>query len=253
MRRILATTALMIGMTLPVAASAQQMDKEAVKQIITETLQANPSLVLDAITSNPEVVMQAITILREREAQAEKLSSQAALASAQQDLFSDDNAPVGGNPDGKLVIVEFFDYNCPYCKRAMPVVKKAIEANPELKVIYREWPILSEGSVVAARASLAAQNQEKYDAFHEQLMQIKGQANETSVMKVAREVGLDIDKLKKDMQSDRVESHIATSMQLAQSLNINGTPTFVIGDQLIPGFIQYDQFQKLLDDAPENG
>ena len=148
------------------------------------------------------------------------------------------NAPIFGNLDGSVTLVEFFDYNCGYCRRAAPEVKAVLEASKDVRIIYREFPILGPGSEVAARASLAARNQGKYQQFHEAMMALNGQAVEASVMKIAGDVGLDLEVLKTDMQSELVNEHIAASLRLAEALGITGTPTFVLGDEIIPGVIE---------------
>ena len=193
-------------------------------------------LALEAILEKPEILIEALSILQERE--------NVALAEAQTDALSelrDDfekNAPIFGNLDGSVTLVEFFDYNCGYCRRAAPEVKAVLEASKDVRIIYREFPILGPGSEVAARASLAARNQGKYQQFHEAMMALNGQAVEASVMKIAGDVGLDLKVLKTDMQSNLVNDHIAASLRLAEALGITGTPTFVLGDEIIPGVIE---------------
>ena len=193
-------------------------------------------LALEAILEKPEILIEALSILQERE--------NVALAEAQTDALSElrdgfeKNAPIFGNLDGSVTLVEFFDYNCGYCRRAAPEVKAVLEANKDVRIIYREFPILGPGSEVAARASLAARNQGKYQQFHEAMMALNGQAVEASVMKIAGDVGLDLEVLKTDMQSELVNEHIAASLRLAEALGITGTPTFVLGDEIIPGVIE---------------
>ena len=193
-------------------------------------------LALEAILEKPEILIEALSILQERE--------NVALSEAQTDALSElrddfeQNAPVFGNLDGSVTLVEFFDYNCGYCRRAAPEVKAVLEANKDVRIIYREFPILGPGSEIAARASLAARNQGKYQQFHEAMMALNGQAVEASVMKIAGDVGLDLEVLKTDMQSDLVNDHIAASLRLAEALRITGTPTFVLGDEIIPGVIE---------------
>ena len=164
---------------------------------------------------------------------------------------SDPNAPVLGNPDGDVTVVEFIDYNCPYCKRAMPEVQGLLDEDPNVRLVYREWPILGEGSVYASRAALASRVQGKYEEFHLALMGSRGRVEEASVLRIAKEIGLDIDQLKADMQSPDVDEHIESSMRLAQSLGFNGTPSFVVGDVLLPGFVEQAELQKAVDKSRE--
>ncbi|RMH48564.1 MAG: DsbA family protein [Alphaproteobacteria bacterium] len=209
------------------------------------------ALVLEAIRENPDIVMEAVEILRKRDADAQAAQAEEALRAHGKALFADPNAPVIGNPDGDVTVVEFFDYNCPYCKRVYKDVDTLIELDDGVRVVFREWPILGPGSEFAARAALAAREQGKYAEFHDAMMSFEGRAAEPTVLKVARDVGLDIDRLKADMQAPEVDAHIAQSMALAQALGFNGTPSFVIGERLVPGVISIDQMQSLVAEARE--
>jgi protein-disulfide isomerase len=158
-----------------------------------------------------------------------------------------------GNPDGDVTLVEFFDYNCPYCRRAGVAVKALIAADPNLRVVYREWPILGDASVVATRASLAAREQGKYEEMHWALMKLEGRINENSVMQVASSLGMDVGRLKADMQLPAIDEHIATSMEISRSLGFNGTPSFVIGNQTVPGFVEQADLAALIAQARSDG
>ena len=193
-------------------------------------------LALEAILENPEILIEALSILQERENAALVEAQSTALTELRDDF--EQNAPIFGNLDGSVTLVEFFDYNCGYCRRAAPEVKAVLETSKDVRIVYREFPILGPGSEIAARASLAARNQGKYQQFHEAMMALNGQAFEASVMEVAGDVGLDLEVLKTDMQSDLVNDHIAASLRLAEALRITGTPTFVLGDEIIPGVIE---------------
>ena len=260
MHRFLTATALTVTLLSTGAGFAQSADADGgalseearIKALVEQAIDENPALVLNAILENPEVVMKAITILRQREEEAAALSAQAAMATVQGTLMEGKNAPIVGNPDGTLSMVEFFDYNCSFCKKAMPIMQALIEENPDLRVVYREWPILGDGSVFAARAALASRAQGKYEEFHWAMMGQKGQATEASVLKIARDIGLDIAKLREDMNSPEVNEHISTSMRIAATLNINGTPSFVIGGEVVPGFVPQDQMQAFLDAARQD-
>ncbi|MEQ8915314.1 MAG: DsbA family protein [Roseovarius sp.] len=207
-------------------------------------------LALEAILEKPEILIEALSILQERE--------NVALAEAQTDALSElrddfeQNAPIFGNLDGSVTLVEFFDYNCGYCRRAAPEVKAVLEASKDVRIIYREFPILGPGSEVAARASLASRNQGKYQQFHEAMMALNAQAVEASVMKIAGDVGLDLEVLKTDMQSELVNEHIAASLRFAEALGITGTPTFVLGEEIIPGVIERSTLlEKIAELVPE--
>lgn len=148
----------------------------------------------------------------------------------------DPNAPVLGNPKGDITLTEFFDYNCPHCKRMVPVMQKLIGADAGLRVVFREWPVFGSGSEFAARAALAALGQGKYWPVHSGLMAMRGRAEEASVMRVVRKLGLDERKLRADMNSKRVSDHIATSFELADHMSLVGTPTLIAGDEAVFGY-----------------
>ena len=208
-------------------------------------------MALQAIRENPQIVMEAVAILEAQE-DARKADQSVALLSSRRDVLErDPNAPVLGNVDGDVTIVEFFDYNCPYCKRVKPEIQALMAADPDIRLVYREWPILGEGSVFAARAALAARNQGKYEEFHWAMMGLQGRAEEASILNAAVEIGLDVDKLRADMDAPEINEHIQTSMELAAALGFNGTPSFVIGEALVPGFIKTVQFEGYVEGARE--
>ena len=228
---------LMLGLT-PSAIQADALSEDRVKELVYE-----------AIRENPGIVLEAVEILRARDAQAQAQAQSDVLSSQRDILENDPNAPVLGNPDGDVTVVEFFDYNCPYCRRAKPALLELLEFDPNVRLVYREWPILGEGSVYAAKAALASRNQGKYEEFHWAMMSMNGRSEEASVLRVAREIGLDIDELIADMNSQEIAEHIQTSMQLAQALGFSGTPSFVIGDNLVPGLVDASQMIELVGEA----
>jgi protein-disulfide isomerase len=229
---------LMLAAPLPLA--AQEMTPEEVKR-----------LALEAILENPEIVMEAVGLLQQREEAAAAAAAQATLSEQRAALEDDPNAPVLGNPEGDVTVIEFFDYNCPYCRRALAQVDELIARDDGVRVVFREWPILGEGSVFAARAALAAREQGLYEPFHEALMGARGRLDEAAVMAVAKDVGLDADRLRADMEAPEVAAHIERSFALAQSLGFSGTPSFVVGDQLAPGLVDADQLAAMVEAARE--
>ncbi|SMX49726.1 DsbA family protein [Maliponia aquimaris] len=233
--------AIALATLAPLAASADELSEARIKELVLET-----------IRENPEIVMEAVAILEQRQAQAQARDQVQVLETQRELIERDPNAPVLGNPEGDVTVVEFFDYNCPYCRRVKPEVRALIDEDPNIRLVYREWPILGEGSVFAAKAALAARKQGKYEEFHWAMMGLQGRAEEASVLRVAEEIGLDLDQLRTDMQAPEVEEHIATSMQLTQALGFNGTPSFVIGDALVPGFVEKARLAEFVDAAREN-
>jgi protein-disulfide isomerase len=164
------------------------------------------------------------------------------------ELERDPNAPVLGNPEGDVTVVEFFDYNCPYCKKIAEDMKALIEADPEVRLVYREWPIINQGSRFAARAALAARRQGKYEEMHWALME-QPRVTEESTLRAARAIGIDLPRLLNDMNHRSVIRHIALSMDLTRSLGINGTPSFVIGDKIARGIITPEKLTGYVRDA----
>ena len=235
MKRFLATTALLM---LPIAAIADGMDEDRIKQ-----------LVLEAIRENPGIVFEAAQLFEQQQQALQAQAAAQVFDTEKATLENDPNAPVLGNPDGDVTVVEFFDYNCPYCRRVKPEMEALLAADPNVRVVYREWPILGDWSVFAARAALASRNQGKYEEFHWAMMQLKERAEEASILRTAEDIGLDVAQLRRDMNGPEIEEHIQTSMRLAQSLGFSGTPSFVIGDSLAPGLIQADQMIELVDQA----
>jgi len=222
----------------PAILAAQELSEERVRELVRET-----------ILANPEILLEAIAVLENRAAEAEQLSRADIIDQQRLTLERDPNAPVVANPDGDVTLVEFFDYNCPYCRRVMPTVGALTEADTGIRLVYREWPILGEGSIFAARAALAARAQGLYEEFHIAMMSMTGRAEEGSVLRIAREVGLDVDQLLIDMEAPEVDEHIETSMRLADMLGITGTPTFIVGTNLIPGAVDQATLQALVDEA----
>ena len=204
-------------------------------------------LVLEAILENPEVVLEAIQLLDQREKARQAAEAAAAVAENRSFLENDPNAPFIGNPEGDVVVVEFFDYNCPYCRRAKPELEGLLAQDPNVKIVFREWPILGEGSVFAARAALASQKQGKYEEFHWAMMGASGRIGEETVIEIATEVGLDVTQLRADMSDPAIDEHIEASMATSQSLGFTGTPSFMIGNSLVPGLVDAEKLVELVE------
>ncbi len=156
---------------------------------------------------------------------------------------------MAGNPKGGVSVVEFFDYRCPYCKEAEPSLDKLLTQDHQLRFVYKEFPILGPASVTAAHAALAAQRQGKYQAFHTAMMAARGNINDDTVYQVAGSVGLDVARLKRDMASPEVAEALKANLELADVLEIHGTPAFIIGNKVVPGVVDLDALQKMIADA----
>ncbi len=193
--------------------------------------------VRDYLLKNPDVLVEAMQALEARTARNETNDLAIVLRDRTEEINNDSASPAGGNTEGDVSLVEFFDYNCPYCRRMGPILERMVENDPNLRIVYKEWPILGSGSTFAAKAALAAHKQGKYVAFHQALMAGPGQANESRVLEVAEELGLDVKRLRRDMDGDDIAGAIDRNMALARALRITGTPAFIVGSEIIPGAV----------------
>jgi protein-disulfide isomerase len=198
------------------------------------------------LVDHPEVIVEAMNRLEVRQGQQETAETQAVLRSHIDVVFHDPSSPVGGNPGGDVTLVEFFDYNCPYCRMMAPVMTEVEAADPQLRIVYKEFPILGPNSVFAAKAALAADKQGKYVAFHRALYQVRSPVDEAKVLEVAGTVGLDVGRMKTDMQDAAIEAQLEQTGKLAQALRITGTPGFVVGDQVTTGATDLSALQTLI-------
>lgn len=204
------------------------------------------TIIKDYLLQKPEILREAIGVLEAREKEAQAKERQKVVADPSGALFSPSNQAVVGNPNGKVTLVEFFDYNCGYCKRSLPDIQRLMKENPDLRVVLRDFPILSSGSLDAARVANAFLRQfqgEKFWQFHQKLLGSHGPVGKAEAMAVAKEFGADMDKLTKEAADQSVTAGIAESEKFAKSLQANGTPTFVIGDEVVVGAVGYDDFE----------
>ncbi|WP_018234696.1 DsbA family protein [Ensifer sp. BR816] len=185
------------------------------------------------LLKKPEVILESVRGLEARQQAAADSQATAVIAERRDEIFNDPDAPVGANPEGDAILVEFFDYNCPYCRQATPLLGKLEQADRGLRLVYKEYPILGQGSAFAARAALASRKQGKYLAFHQAMMTYEGRITETSSLEVAARIGIDVERLKKDMADPAIDAAIKRNIALAGALRISGTPSFVIGDGIV--------------------
>ncbi|MGH6923381.1 MAG: DsbA family protein [Propylenella sp.] len=203
-------------------------------------------VIREYLLANPELLEEAITVLRERREKEAALAQTKTIEESGELIFNSQNQMVLGNPAGAVTLVEFFDYNCGYCKRAVSDMTALIDANADLRVVMKEFPILSEGSMQAARISVAVKDiaPERYLQFHAELFSRPGQADATKALEVARDLGLDAEALKKASEASAVSANIEEVRGLATSLGISGTPSYVIGKEIVPGAIGFDGLQE---------
>ena len=207
-------------------------------------------LALEALLENPEILREASRILQAREEQQRNDNVSNLIREYSSELTDTEDTVVIGNPTGDITIVEFFDYNCPYCKTAAKDLQNLIKADENIKFIPREWPILNNNSVIAAKAALASIAQGKYKEYHWRLMK-EGSLTETKIFEIAKNLEIDIASLKKDMESEFVINHIAKSTALARRIGFSGTPLFIIEGKFFPGFIPIEELELIISDIRE--
>ena len=213
-------------------------------------------VIKDYLMAHPEVIRDAITELDEREKVAESDARRKTLAEIGSKLSEEPDSLIIGNPDGKVTLVEFFDYNCGYCKRALGDLDRLMRANKDLRVVLRDFPILSSGSVDAALVALAAHNQftgDKYWEYHRKLLGTRSSVGKQQALDVAKAMGADMGKLEKDASDPKTRAAIQQSLNTAQTLALNGTPSYVVGDDAIVGAQGYDELSKRLDNMRKCG
>lgn len=230
-----------IGFNQFMGADAKSYTKEEIQEIVKEY-----------INDNPEVIVNAFQKHRAEQQAAQQAEQREKFMANKDKLLSSDVSPtVGSDADDALVVVEFFDYNCGYCKRAIDAVNKVIEENEDVRFVFKEFPILSDSSRLAAKYALAAAEQGKYLEYHTALMEAKGGKTEEKLLSIAKDLGLDTEKLKKDAESSKIQKEISENRELAQSLGISGTPAFIIGDEMQPGYIPYEQMKEIIEREKE--
>ncbi|MBV8061074.1 MAG: DsbA family protein [Alphaproteobacteria bacterium] len=253
MRIVLVALSLLLTAALPVQAAQLSTnsdggfsddDKAAIENVVKEYL----------TKEHPEVLMEAMKELQRREQATAETKTQDAIKTAKDKIYNDADTPVGGNPKGKVTVVEFFDYQCGYCKMSEEAVQQMLKDNKDVKFIYKDFPILGPMSTTAAKIALAAarQGNAKYIKFHDGLMGVKEHLSEDIIYKVAKDVGLDVEKLKKDAADDSVAKIAQTNVELGTEIGVRGTPMFIIGDKVYPGALQAEQLKKAVEDARKN-
>ena len=226
------------ALAAPRAASAQSFNDTQKSDI--------EAIVKNYLVSHPEVLEEAMNELTKRQAAAEEQKHQESIAKNSDTIFNSPRGVVLGNKDGDVTFVEFFDYNCGYCKRAMADMLDLLKNDPKLKVVLKEFPVLSEGSVEAAKVAVAARMQDpkKYLDFHTKLLGGRGPADKARAMAAAKDAGYDTARIEKDMTSPEVKATIEENMKLAEDMGLNGTPSYVIGKQIVVGAVGLDGLKE---------
>jgi protein-disulfide isomerase len=244
--RFLASAAVALALCgAPAVASAQSFSDAQRSEI--------QKIMKDYLLSHPEVLEEVSAELTKRQAAAEAEKHASAVSANANVIFNSPRGVTVGNKDGDVTFVEFFDYNCGYCKRAMTDMLDMMKADPKLKVVLKEFPVLGPGSVEAAQVAVAVRMQDptgkKYLDFHQKLLGGRGQADKARAMAAAKEAGLDMAKLEKDFSSPEVRATIEENFKLAESMGMNGTPSYVIGKQVVIGAVGIDALKEKVSTA----
>jgi len=247
--RILKTLALGLMIATPAAA----FDMGAMTASERQDFRAE---IRQYLMENPEVLMEAIGVLEARQAEQQEAADDALVLSQADALFSDENSWVGGNPEGDITMVEFLDYRCGYCKKAHSEVAELVSSDGNIRLIVKEFPILGEASVLASRFAIATKRSfgdDAYKAVNDGLMTMRSDVTESAVRKLAKGLGYDADVILAEMDSVEVTSIIQANRALGQELQINGTPTFVIGNEMIRGYVPLDGMRGIIEELRQQG
>jgi protein-disulfide isomerase len=213
------------------------------------------NIVRDYLVNNPEVLRDAMVELDRREKEAQQAAREK-IISDNANLFFSPHQAVIGNPNGKVTLVEFFDYNCGYCKKSLDDLAKLMKDDPNLRVVLKDFPVLGPGSVEAAQVASALRNQfsgDKFWAYHQKLLMTRGQVGKTQALAVAKEMGADMGKLDRDMANPDVKAGIQEVMQMADGLNLTGTPSWVVGKEVVVGAVGYEDLKGKIGNVAKCG
>ena len=212
--------------------------------------------VREYILENPDLILEAFQILEQRRELAEAQADIQLVEANKDELFNDGYSWVGGNPDGDITLVEFMDYRCGYCRRAVPEVAKLLKNDGNIRLVIKEFPILGEASMISSRFAVASKivaGDDAYKQVHDALLEFGGEPTEVTLRRLSDSLGLDTDAVFAEMGSDTVTQQIAQTRALAQKLNISGTPTFVLGTELLRGYLPADQMELIAQEVRERG
>jgi protein-disulfide isomerase len=228
----------------PATASAQSFSPDQRHQIET--------IIKDYLTSHPEVMQDILAAVDKHQKDTAAAKTAATIRADQATLFNSPHQVVLGNPKGSITAVEFFDYNCAFCKHALPDMMNLLQSNPDLRFVLKEFPVLGPGSVDAAHVAVAARMQDptgaKYIEFHQRLLGGRGVADLARALAVAKEVGYDMARIQRDMNSPEVKTTIDEDMKLADDIGVDGTPSYVIGNEVVIGAVGFDELKQKITD-----
>ena len=246
-RKMLALASVLAALAVAAEARAQTpATPEGMKETVRE-------IVREYLLEHPEVIERAMIALNAKRQAEKRAKARTAIADNRAALLEHPMSPVSGNPDGDVTLVEFFDYQCGFCKRSLKPVMDLLESDAGLRIVWKEFPVLGPVSRFAARASMAAARQGKYLAFHEAVMGAPGKLTEDAVLAIAARAGLDAARLRRDMEDPSIEAYLDETRRLAGALGVTGTPAFVIGGTLVPGAVGGARLKQLVAEARKGG
>ena len=245
MIRLLALcAALLLGLAAPLAAQPRASSPTGPSSFSAAQRAEILQILRDALRTDPSLLRDAITALQDDEADRQSGASRAAIAGLGDELLRTPGDPIAGNSGGDVTIVEFYDVRCPYCRRMLPVFAEFLRRERNVRVVYKDIPILGPGSVVGAKAVLAAQRQGAYLKMRDAMMTGPAQIDTDVVKTASQRLGLDWDRMQRDMADPAIQTRIDANLKLAHVLNIQGTPAYVVGDQLLPGAVGLPELQQ---------
>ena len=247
-RTALKATALTVGLALPL----QALDLQTMSPEEREAFRAE---VRAYLLENPEIIMEAVAVLEQREAQAQAQNDVELVKSNAEALFNDGHSWVGGNPEGDITLVEFIDYRCGYCRRAHPEVSNLLKDDGNIRFILKEFPILGEQSLTASKFAIATKQvagDEAYHAVSEALIAYSGDVTEPALRRLAEPLALPVDDIFAQMDSDEVTAVIEANHTLGRALQISGTPSFVMQDQMLRGYVPQNEMELIAAEIREN-
>ena len=203
-------------------------------------------IVRDYLLANPEVLVESLEVYQDRQRIVEEQRQRERVVALRAQLADDPGAPVIGNPEGDVSVIEFFDYRCPYCVRVAEDLREAVRRDGNIRLVMKEFPILGPESTTVARMALAAAGQDRYEDYHFALMSVGGKVTEDKAWKVAKKIDLDVDQMRADMESPEIDDMLQRNYELAQALEIRGTPSFVIGDEVVRGALDMSRMRRLV-------
>ncbi len=213
-------------------------------------------IIRDYLINNPDVLRDALAEMERRQKEADASARQKAVSDAAPQIFNSPNQAVLGNPNGKVTLVEFFDYNCGYCKKSLDDIARLVKEDSDLRLVIKDFPVLGPGSIEAAEVATALRKQfsgDKYWQYHYKLLGMKGQVGRAQAISVAKDMGANLDQLNRDLAAPETKSSIQEVMKIADGLQLTGTPSFVLGNDVVIGAVGYDELKSEIDSVKKCG